>query len=140
MVMTSSRGGNGDDLLIGGRGTDTLTGGAGVDIFGFFENNTGDNTVTDLTAGEAVALEDFGFDAIDDVAPFLSTAGNDVVFAFEDVRITFQNASLSLVTQAIEDGFNLEEDDFGFGALSDFRDDTAPASVDLSAFDFTNIA
>lgn len=44
------------------------------------------------------------------------------------------------MTQAIEDGFNLEEDDFGFGALSDFSDDTAPASVDLSAFDFTDIA
>ena len=45
--------GKGDDLLNGGEGNDSLTGGAGQDSFQFDENS-GNDTITDFTAGEDI--------------------------------------------------------------------------------------
>ena len=45
-------GGKGDDFLFGGAGDDTLTGGEGADQFVFVANsNSGQDTITDFTAG-----------------------------------------------------------------------------------------
>lgn len=69
------RGGDGNDFLDGGARKDVLTGGAGEDTFYFASMPEAGDTITDLAAGDHVALsaEGFGIQSVDDFA-FLLTS------------------------------------------------------------------
>jgi len=54
------KGGSGDDILDGGTGDDKLTGGSGDDTF-VFKANFGEDTITDLGAGDKIDLTGLSF-------------------------------------------------------------------------------
>lgn len=94
-------GGAGDDVLIGGGGNDTLIGGAGNDAYVFSALGAGNDTITELEAGETLLFSDV-----------IDTNGNAVAELAEleamvtvvdagpggDVTITFTNDLSSSVT------------------------------------------
>lgn len=84
-------GNGGNDTLSGGEDRDTLTGGAGVDTF-VFAAGDGEDTITDLAAGETVQIS--GYSA----ARSLVQSGTSVVVTLSnDDRITFQNTTVATV-------------------------------------------
>lgn len=71
------KGGSGDDVLVGGSGDDRLTGGSGDDTFQF-AGHFGEDTVTDLRAGDTIDLT--AFSGITDVSQLTITqVGNDTL-------------------------------------------------------------
>jgi Ca2+-binding RTX toxin-like protein len=102
----------GDDQILGGDGADTMTGGAGNDIFFFHSAETGDDVITDFTAGAAsddvIRLIAFGgvFTNFADVLAASTQTGADVLIDLGGGdSLTLQNVSLA----------NLHQDDFVIG-------------------------
>lgn len=102
---------DGADQILAGAGSDTLTGGAGNDVFHFFASESGDDTVTDFTAGAAtddvIVLHGFG-PALDSFAEALAAStqvGADIVVDLGGgATVTLQNVKLE----------NLDASDFLF--------------------------
>ncbi|MEM0986427.1 MAG: M10 family metallopeptidase C-terminal domain-containing protein [Pseudomonadota bacterium] len=99
-------GGAGADWLDGGSGNDRLSGQAGLDTFVFNAGDSGQNTVTDFTAGERLVLEGFGYGSRADARTDFTQSGGDVVFSGSGVTITFTGATLGEVL----DGLIVTED------------------------------
>ena len=89
-------GGSGNDLLDGGRGLDEATGGSGVDSFVFYVGD-GKMIVTDFEPGvDLLVLGNAGAGfSIEDLLPFVSQQGRDVVIGAGDQEIRFKDTLLS---------------------------------------------
>jgi len=87
-------------------GDDTLTGGGGDDLF-IFENGTGDDVITDFTAGagsdDVIDVSDFGFTDLADLLAATNDSGADTVITLDG------DDSLTLIGVQEAD---LHEDDF----------------------------
>jgi Ca2+-binding RTX toxin-like protein len=82
----SLSGGTGSDVLNGGKGNDVLTGGAGADFFSF-AGSSGDDTITDWSAGDTLVLR--GVNADDAwIAAHASVVGGNVVIDLGWATIT----------------------------------------------------
>lgn len=94
-------GGAGTDLLNGGAGDDLLTGGEGTDVF-VFDAASGNDTVTDFTAGTDILMisSSYGFaDAQAVLAAASETVDGDVVLALADGEsVTLQGVALADLT------------------------------------------
>lgn len=99
-------GGAGNDTLKGGAGNDSLTGGGGDDMF-IFENGTGDDVITDFTAGagsdDVIDVSDFGFTDFADLLAATNDSGADTVITLDG------DDSVTLI--GVQEA-NLHEDDF----------------------------
>ena len=107
-------GSTGNDRFGGGFGSDVFTGGAGSDQF---EAGDGQHTVLDFTVGEdRVDLTDMNFTSFEQVLPYLSQVGADVVFSrlFGGVSQTMTLLNVGLA--------DLTADSFVF--QDDIEDDT----------------
>ena len=89
-------GGTGNDILEGGKGNDVATGGAGADVFSFVAGD-GKLAITDFEAG----VDDLTFVGlgagfgIQQLVPFVSQQGNDVVITDGVQEVRFQNTQLA---------------------------------------------
>ena len=124
-------GGDGRDTMNGGLGNDVLTGGFGNDTFVFDVTDPGQDTVTDLSAGDIVQLIGFGYLSISDAEGRLVQDGNDVVFNDQGVTILFEGVSIADVVNALnlpnvvngnENDNNLDGTD-GFDIVNGFGGD-----------------
>ena len=96
------RGHGGRDRLEGGRGDDDLHGGSGSDAFVFSRGDDRD-VIEDLKKSDAILLEDFGQDAVEDALDDARSRNGDVVIDFGDGdRLTIEDVSLSRALAAIE--------------------------------------
>jgi VCBS repeat-containing protein len=97
---------SGDDTLFGAEGNDMLFGDAGDDLF-VFVNGTGDDTVTDFTAGAGSAdrldVSDFGFANFAELLDATNDDGADTVITLDD------DDSIKLI--GVQEA-QLHEDDF----------------------------
>jgi Ca2+-binding RTX toxin-like protein len=83
-------GGAGNDSISGGQGDDVLTGGSGNDQFSY-QAGDGKDTITDLTAGDDVAI--YGV-----LAQSVTQVGSDVVVVFSATdQLTFLNTDVATV-------------------------------------------
>ena len=94
-------GGTGNDTIIGGRGSDRVTGDAGADVFAFV---IGDDTmtITDFEPGvDDLALVNLyaGF-TVQDLLPYVSQEGNDVVIRSGAQEVRFEDILLSELSAA----------------------------------------
>jgi Ca2+-binding RTX toxin-like protein len=89
-------GGTGDDWLQGGKGSDQATGGSGADDFVFFAGD-GQLTIKDFEPGvDDLVLGGLGAGfKIQDLIPFVSQVGDDVVIAAGTQEVRFQDTQLS---------------------------------------------
>jgi Ca2+-binding RTX toxin-like protein len=89
-------GGTGNDTIIGGKGHDRATGNAGADVFQFA---IGDDTltITDFEPGvDDLALVNLGVGfTVEDLLPFVSQDGTDVVIRSGSQEVRFQDTQLS---------------------------------------------
>ena len=99
----TASGGDGDDVFFDGAGDDVYTGGAGADTFIFSRlgSGTGNDTITDFTAGEdTIDLRGFpGVSGFDDLT--LTQDGDDVVIdlsAHGGGTICLESVSLDGIT------------------------------------------
>ncbi len=94
------------DTLNGGAGNDILTGNGGDDLF-VFENGTGDDVITDFSAGagseDVIDVSDFGFTDLADLLAVTNDSGADTVITLDG------DDSLTLI--GVQEA-NLHEDDF----------------------------
>jgi Ca2+-binding RTX toxin-like protein len=89
-------GNDGDDRLQGGKGNDQATGGAGADDFVFFVGD-GKFTITDFQPGvDDLLLGGLGAGfKVQNLLPFISQDGTDVVIAAGAQEIRFEDVELS---------------------------------------------
>jgi Ca2+-binding RTX toxin-like protein len=89
-------GGTGNDWLRGGTGTDEATGGSGADGFVFFVGD-GKLTITDFEPGvDDLVLGGVGASfKVQDLIPFVSQVGDDVVIAAGAQEVRFEDTQLS---------------------------------------------
>jgi len=101
-------GGAGSDVLVGGAGDDSLTGLGGDDLF-VFRDGSGDDTITDFTAGigtdDKIDVSDFGLNNLADLLASSNDVGSNTVINLDG------NDSLTLI--GVQE-FQLHEDDFLF--------------------------
>jgi len=89
-------GGAGNDILIGGGGDDLLTGGAGNDRFVFGASDTGNDTITDFSAGDVIELHGYGIANFTALQSLMSQSGSDTVITID----TLDHITLHGVTPA----------------------------------------
>ncbi|WP_162937664.1 family 16 glycosylhydrolase [Indioceanicola profundi] len=85
--------------LKGGKGNDTLLGGKGTDVF-IIRNGDGNDTILDLSNSvnntDKIRLEGFHFTHFDDVKPWLSQVGSDVILRLDkDQALLLKNTSIA---------------------------------------------
>lgn len=86
------------DVLQGGGGENVLAGGALSDAFVFNAQTQGSNTVLDLEAWDVLRFDGFGYTHADDARAQFSQQGDAVVFADQNVQVTFENATLGMLS------------------------------------------
>ncbi|MCT4553318.1 MAG: hypothetical protein N4A53_01385 [Pelagimonas sp.] len=92
------KGDGGEDQLTGGDGNDVLIGGADADLFRFFTEETGNDTITDfdLSEGDSITISTDG----SDVNLSFAQSGSDVLISYDNDlggtnTITVEDALLS---------------------------------------------
>jgi Ca2+-binding RTX toxin-like protein len=97
-------GADGDDYLDGGTGNDRLTGDAGTDVFGFNDLGSGNDVITDFTAGERIDLSGIHLADWATLQPYMSQSGANTVISFyynsTPQTITIENTALASLTAA----------------------------------------
>lgn len=85
------------DVLQAGAGENVLAGGALSDAFVFNAQTQGSNTVLDLEAWDVLRFEGFGYTAAADVRAQLVQQDDAVVFADQNVQVTFEETALTML-------------------------------------------
>ena len=127
-------GGDGDDILNGGvSGSNTLIGGTGTDTFVVSQRDGHTTRIIDFEDGvELIDLSGMGVSSFDQLVPFLSQDGADVLLltgiGFETERLFINNITLAdlsaadFVFDTISDGLTIQGGSGGstiFGSLGD---------------------
>lgn len=94
-----------NDQLIGGAGQDVLQGGVLSDVFVFSADAPGQNIVMDLEPWDRLRFEGFEQETAQSLLSQFSAQGDAVIFADQDVTVTFLNTALSDVVVDMIDLF-----------------------------------
>lgn len=87
-----------EDTLDGGTGANVLQGGPLADRFVFRSNAPGTHLVVDPEEWDVFMFEGFGYDSVADFAAHLTQRDGDVVFADQDVHVTWHGMALPDLT------------------------------------------